>query len=96
MVIALVVRRKVSAGYEVLAGNTSDRTTLRGSLDKIEAQYGRARRAWIMDRGIPGRGAGRDTRFTAGSLLLVGTPRGKIQQYAKRCLELPWQKVRRR
>jgi hypothetical protein len=39
--------------YEVLAGNTSDKTTLADFLAKIEAQYGTAQRVWIMDRGIP-------------------------------------------
>jgi transposase len=96
VVIALVVTPEgFPLAYEVLAGNTSDRTTLRGFLDKIEAQYGRARRVWVMDRGIPTeevleemRGSKREVYY------LVGTPRGKIQQYEKRWLELPWQKVR--
>ena len=39
--------------YEVLAGNTADSTTLRGFLARIERQYGKARRIWVMDRGIP-------------------------------------------
>ncbi len=39
--------------YEVLAGNTSDRTTLKDFLTKIEKQYGKARRTWVMDRGVP-------------------------------------------
>src|SRR5271163_1064482 len=39
--------------YEVMAGNTSDKTTLRAFLAKIEAQYGSAKRTWVMDRGIP-------------------------------------------
>ena len=34
-------------------GNTSDRTTLRGFLDQIEKTYGKAKRMWVMDRGIP-------------------------------------------
>jgi transposase len=37
--------------YELLAGDTSDKTTLRGFLQKIEAQYGKADRIWVMDRG---------------------------------------------
>jgi transposase len=37
----------------VLAGNTLDKTTLREFLRKIEAQYGKAERIWLMDRGIP-------------------------------------------
>jgi transposase len=39
--------------YEVLAGNTKDNTTLPDFLARIEGQYGRARRIWTMDRGIP-------------------------------------------
>ena len=39
--------------YEVMDGNTSDQTTLRGFLSKIEGLYGQARRVWLMDRGVP-------------------------------------------
>ena len=40
--------------YEVLAGNTSDKTTLRDFLGKIERQYGKARRIWLSpDREPP-------------------------------------------
>ena len=39
--------------YELMESNTSDRTTLRCLLVKIEAQCGKARRVWVMDRGIP-------------------------------------------
>jgi hypothetical protein len=37
--------------YEVLSGNTADKTTLRDFLKKIESQYGKADRIWLMDRG---------------------------------------------
>jgi hypothetical protein len=51
IVIALVVTPEgLPLAYEVLAGNTSDKTTLRGFLDRIERQYGKARRIWLMDR----------------------------------------------
>ena len=54
VVIALVVTPEgLPVAYEVMDGNTSDKTTLRQFLDKIEKQYGKARRVWIMDRGIP-------------------------------------------
>ena len=39
--------------YEMLPGNTSDRTTLEAFLEKIGALYGKAERIWMMDRGIP-------------------------------------------
>jgi hypothetical protein len=54
VVIALVVTPEgFPLAYEVMEGNTSDKTTLPGFLQKIEQQYGRAERIWIMDRGIP-------------------------------------------
>jgi len=81
--------------YEVMAGNTADRTTLREFLDKIERQYGRARRVWVMDRGIPTEAQLAEMRRAEREVFyLVGTPRSKIQQHEKKWLELPWQKVR--
>ena len=38
---------------KVLPGNTADCKTLRMFLSKIEQQYGKARRVWVMDRGVP-------------------------------------------
>ena len=54
VVIALVVTPDgLPLAYEVMAGNISDKTTLRDFIERIEAQYGKARRTWVMDRGIP-------------------------------------------
>ena len=54
VVIALVATPEgLPLAYEVLPGNTADKTTLRDFLDRIERQYGKARRVWVMDRGIP-------------------------------------------
>ena len=54
MVIALVITTDgFPLAYEVIDGNTSDQSTLRGLLDKIENTYGTAKRLWVMDRGIP-------------------------------------------
>ena len=96
VVIALVVTPEgLPLAYEVMEGNTSDRTTLRGFLTKIEAQYGRARRVWVMDRGIPTEETLTEMRDPQREVFyLVGTPRGKIRQYEKKWLELPWRKVR--
>jgi hypothetical protein len=78
-----------------MEGNTSDRTTLRDFLKKIEEAYGKARRVWLMDRGIPTEDVLAEMRNPERAVCyLVGTPRGKIQQYEKKWLELPWQKVR--
>jgi transposase len=96
VVIALVVTPEgFPLAYEVMEGNTSDRTTLRGFLAKVEAQYGRARRVWVMDRGIPTEEVLAEMRTPGREIFyLVGTPRGKIQQYEQKWLALPWQKVR--
>ena len=96
VVIALVVTPEgFPLAYEVMEGNTSDRTTLRGFLAKVEEQYGQARRVWVMDRGIPTEEVLEEMRTPGREIFyLVGTPRGKIQQYEKQWLELPWQKVR--
>jgi hypothetical protein len=96
VVMALVVTPEgFPLAYEVMDGNTSDRTTLRGFLEKIETQYGRAQRVWVMDRGIPAEEVLEEMRRPEREVFyLVGTPRGKIQQYEKQWLERPWRKVR--
>jgi hypothetical protein len=54
VVVALIVTPDgLPLVYEVMDGNTSDKTTLRAFLTKIETQYGSAKRTWAMDRGIP-------------------------------------------
>ncbi len=54
VVIALIITPEgFPLAYEVMPGNTADNTTLAGFLEKIEAQYGKANRTWVMDRGIP-------------------------------------------
>ncbi|MBV8745675.1 MAG: IS1634 family transposase, partial [Xanthobacteraceae bacterium] len=54
VVIALIVTPEgFPLAYEVLPGNTADCTTLRAFLRRIEVQYGKAERIWVMDRGIP-------------------------------------------
>lgn len=96
VVIALVITPEgLPLAYEVMDGNTSDRTTLRSFLHKIESSYGRARRVWVMDRGIPTEAVLEEMRTSERAVFyLVGTSRSKIRQYEKKWLDLPWQKVR--
>jgi len=96
VVIALVITTDgFPLAYEVMDGNTSDRTTLRGFLEHIEKTYGKAKRMWVMDRGVPTEEILQEMRDPAREIFyLVGTPKGKIQQYERKWLELPWQKVR--
>jgi Transposase DDE domain len=96
VVIALVITPEgFPLAYEVMNGNTSDRTTLRAFLDKIEASYGQAHRVWVMDRGIPTEATLAHMRSAEQKIsYLVGTPRSKIRQYEKKWLDRPWRKVR--
>ena len=96
VVIALVVTPAgLPMAYEVMPGNTSDKTTLRCFLDKIESMYGKARRVWLMDRGIPTEALLEEMRTCRQeAFYLVGTSRAKVKQYEKKWLDLPWQKVR--
>jgi transposase len=96
VVIALVITPDgFPLAYEVMDGNTSDKTTLRGFLVKIEGLYGKAERVWVMDRGIPTEAVLAEMRDPERKVFyLVGTPRGRLQKYEKQWLELPWQKVR--
>ena len=96
VIVALVITPEgFPLAYEVMDGNTSDKTTLRGFLAKIEGLYGKARRVWLMDRGIPTEAVLQEMRETERQMFyLVGTPKARVTQYQKQWLELPWQKVR--
>jgi transposase len=96
LVIALVVTPDgFPLAYEVMNGNTADCSTLRGFLAKIETAYGKARRVWVMDRGIPSEAMLQEMRDPdRQTFYLVGTPKGRIQQHEKKWLDLPWQQVR--
>jgi transposase len=96
VVIALVVTPDgFPLAYEVMDGNTSEHKTLRPFLDHIEKTYGKARRVWVMDRGIPTEAILREMREPGREMFyLVGTPKGRINKHEKKWLDLPWQKVR--
>ena len=96
VVIALVVTPEgFPLAYEVMAGNTSDKTTLQGFLAKIQAQYGKARRIWVMDRGIPTEEVLAEMRASDPPIhYLVGTPKSRLSQWEQALTELPWQEAR--
>jgi hypothetical protein len=96
VVIALVVTPEgFPLAYEVLPGNTSDKSTLKDFLAKIEDQYGKAERIWVMDRGIP---TEQMLAFMRGSnppvSYLVGTPKGKLTALESALAERPWRQAR--
>jgi transposase len=96
VVIAVVLSPEgLPLAYEVMAGNTSDKTTLKGILLKIQAQYGQARRIWIMDRGIPTEATLKEMRESNPPVgYLVGTPRARWEQFRAEFEQMAWQKLR--
>jgi transposase len=96
VVIALVVTPEgFPLGYEVLPGNTLDKKTLSATLESIEKQYGKARRVWVMDRGIPTEETLEQMRQSDPPVsYLVGTPKGRLSKLEAALTELPWQQVR--
>jgi hypothetical protein len=83
VLIALVVSREgMPLGYEQFAGNRADASTVVEIVEKIERQYGKAERIWVMDRGmitqktLPFLQAG-------GRRYIVGTPRGQLRQFVE-------------
>jgi transposase len=96
VVIALIVTPQgFPLAYEVLAGNTKDSTTLREFLDKIEKQYGKAERIWLMDRGIPTEKVLEQMRQSEPPVkYLVGTPKGRLSRLEKQLLDKPWHQAR--
>ena len=96
VVIALIVTPEgFPLAYEVLPGNTADCTTLRTFLARIETQYGKADRIWVMDRGIPTEEVLAEMRQADPPVsYLVGTPKGRLSKFEKALLALPWLAVR--
>ena len=96
VVIAVVLSPEgFPLAYEVMPGNTSDKTTLHLFLQKIQAQYGQAKRIWIMDRGIPTEQVLQEMRQSDPPVgYLVGTPRGRWEELKQAFAAVPWEKLR--
>lgn len=94
VLIALIVTPDgFPLNYEVLAGHTAEKTTLAELLTKIESTYGKQRRVWLMDRGIPKEETLALMRET-GVAYLVGTPRKLLDSFEATLLDTPWQQAR--
>ena len=51
-IAVIVTREGIPLGHEVFAGNVSDVKTLRQIVESVERRYGKAKRIWVMDRGL--------------------------------------------
>jgi hypothetical protein len=96
VVIALIVTPQgFPLAYEVLAGNTADNTTLKDFLARIEQQYGKARRCWCMDRGVPTEEVLQQMRSSDPPVqYVVGIPKGRLTALERALLDKPWAQAR--
>lgn len=95
VVIALIVTPEgFPLAHEVMPGNTSDKTTLWDFLKRIEDQYGKSERVWVMDRGIPTEETLEKMRQSEPPVnYLVGTPRGRLTKLEKSFIGQCWTQV---
>ena len=78
--------------YEVFSGNRADVTTVEEMVEIMESKYGRARRIWVMDRGMVSEDNLQFLR-NRGGFYLVGTPRGMLKRFEAYLLDSDWSKV---
>ncbi len=92
--IALVVSREgMPLGYEVFDGNRHDVTTVEEIVTKIESQYGRAERIWVMDRGMLSED---NLEFlqSENRRYIVGTPKSQLKYFEQELLSQDWEQIR--
>ena len=94
MVIALIVNSEgFPFSYETFDGNRADVSTMETILRMVERKYGKARRIWVLDRGIVSEQNLAAIRKRGGQYL-VGTPRSQMKQFEQELLKDDWTKVR--
>jgi transposase len=91
--IGLVVTPEgIPLGYEVFAGNRHDSTTVEEVIAAMERKYGRARRVWVMDRGMVSEANLEYLREHGGSYI-VGTPKSQLRWFEQHLTEQGWQEA---
>jgi transposase len=94
MVIALIVNSEgFPFSYETFDGNRADVSTMETILRLVERKYGKARRIWVLDRGIVSEENLQAIRQRGGQYL-VGTPRRQRKQFEEELLKDDWTQVR--
>jgi transposase len=92
--IALVVTREgMPLGYEVFAGNRHDSTTVKEIIQTMEAKYGKARRIWVLDRGMVSE-ENVEYLQQGGRRYIVGTPKSQLKKFERELFAQDWQQVR--
>jgi len=91
--IGLVVTPEgIPLGYEVFPGNRNDAKTVEEIVVAMERKYGRARRVWVMDRGMVSEENLAFLRSREGQYI-VGTPKAMLRRFEQHLLDKDWQEV---
>lgn len=93
--IALVVTRDgMPLGYEIFPGNTVDVTTVEEIVSSMERRFGKAKRVWVMDRGMV---SAENIAWLneTGRRYVIGTPRSELRRWAKQLADkTDWRRIR--
>jgi transposase len=93
--IALVVTRDgMPLGYEIFPGNTVDVTTVEEIVSAMERRFGKAKRVWVMDRGMV---SAENIAWLndTGRRYVIGTPRSELKRWARQLAErTDWRRIR--
>jgi transposase len=93
--IALVVTREgMPLGYEIFRGDTVDVTTVKEIVEAMERRFGKARRIWVMDRGMVS--AENIAWLNAtGRRYVLGTARSELKRWSRQLAERSdWRQIR--
>ena len=93
--IALVVTREgMPLGYEIFRGDTVDVTTVQEIVETMERRFGKARRVWVMDRGMVS--AENIAWLNAtGRRYVLGTARSELKRWSRQLAErADWRNLR--
>jgi transposase len=93
--IALVVTREgMPLGYEIFPGNTADVLTVEEIVEKMERRFGKAKRIWVMDRGMV---SAENIAWLndTGRCYVIGTPRAELRRWARELADkADWRRIR--
>ena len=93
--IALVVTREgMPVGYEIFSGNTTDVSTVKQIVEKMEERFGKANRVWVMDRGMV---SGENLAWLSSTKrrYVIGTARSELRRFAKQLADkTEWRQIR--
>jgi transposase len=91
--IGLVVTEEgMPLGHEVFDGNTHDSKTIETIVTAMESKYGKARRIWVVDRGMVSQD-NLELLRQRGHCYIVGTPKAMLRQFESSLTDKDWQEV---